>query len=157
MFGFNWTKAYQGDDRGSRYADRFGLFGMTALAFAVLYAAAGLLVVLLVMRNLSEAWPILLIMATPFVAILGGWKLVVWFGFRPVAIAAVLIDVAATLSHPFWAPDVLNAAPADSVDGWIGAFIVTTGLTGWLMATAALAICPMRLAAAWSRCVYKED
>ncbi len=130
---------------------------MTALAFGVFYTAAGLLVVLLVMRNLSEAWPILLIMATPFVAILGAWKLVIWFGFRPVAISAVLIDVAATLSYPFWAPDVLNAAPAGSVDGWIGAFIVTTGLTGWLMAIAALAICPIRLVAAWLRCRYKAE
>lgn len=127
----------------------FRLFGITALTFLIIYAVICAPITMFYAGSLPTHWPGLLVPATPFVAVLGAWKLIIWFGLRRVAIVAVLTVVAATLSHPFWLPVVFDWSRARTLDDWVGMFVVASGLAGWLMATLALLIAPVRAAMEW--------
>lgn len=154
MLDLNWTRAGQ-VGRGRRGPSgpppprHFRLFGITALTFLIIYAVICAPIALFYARFLPTHWPALLVPATPFIAILGAWKLVTWFGFRPVALAAGLAVVAATLSHPFWVPVLFGWNPAGTFGDWVGMFVVASALTGWLMAALALLLAPVRLAMGW--------
>lgn len=150
MFGINWTNTDQGDKQELPPAAHYRLFALTVIAFIVMYGLVAL-PFLWVARPFQERWPILLLPATPFVTVLGTWKLVVWFGFWRVIVAALATALVGTLSHPLWMQPLLNAAPASTHGDWVGSFVIFCGLTGWLMAGAALLIGPIRLVIGWLR------
>jgi hypothetical protein len=88
---------------------------------------------------------LLLYPATPFVAILGAWKLVRWFSFRRVAMSAVGFIVAGMLTEPLWLPAISDEDPMSLLPYWRGTLLAFVGLTGWLMAALASVIGPIRL------------
>ena len=151
MFGFNWTKAGQGGGGEPPPPGHYRLFGVTALAVVVMYAGIGLLFILFLMGNPSRNWPALFVMATPFISVLGAWKLIVWFGFKRVALVALSTAIAGTLSHPLWFPPTFGKASASTHDDWVGTFVILCGFSGWLMAGAALIIGPVRPVVDWFR------
>jgi hypothetical protein len=117
---------------------------MTIVAFAIV-CGIGVIPFLAVAHPLSERWPLLLYPATPFVAVLGAWKLVRWFGFRRVAMSAVGFIVAGMLTEPLWLPAISDEDPMSLLSYWRGTLLAFVGLTGWLMAALASVIGPIRL------------
>jgi hypothetical protein len=114
------------------------------VAFALIYGVA-VLPLLAISHPLSERWPLLLYPATPFVTVLGAWKLVRWFGFRRVAISAVGFVVAGMLTEPLWLPAISDEDPMSLLVYWKGTLLTIAGLAGWLMAALALVIGPIRM------------
>jgi hypothetical protein len=119
---------------------------MTVVVFAIVYALVAT-PWLAISMPLSERWPVLLYPATPFVTVLGGWKLVRWFGFRRVAIPAVVFIVTAISTVPLWMPFITDEDPLLLLRDWPAMVLVFGGLTGWLMAALALLIGPIRMVA----------
>lgn len=149
MFGINWTGAGQKGQngpgrRGPSPPGHHGLFLLTIVAFALIYAVA-VVPLLAISHPLSEGWPLLLYPATPFVTVLGAWKLVRWFGFRRVIVSAIVVVLAAMLSEPLWLPALLDSEPVSFFAYWKEKLLVFTGLAGWIMAALALAIGPVRM------------
>ncbi len=149
MFGINWTNAGQGGG-GEPPAGRDRLFWLTVIAFVFMYGIVAL-PFLWVARPYQDSWPILLIPATPFVAVLGLWKLSTWFGFKRVAIAFFLTLIVGTLGNLLWFSPTIGIASANAYDDWIGTIVIMCGLAAWLMAAAALVIGPVRLLLGWLR------
>ncbi len=147
MFRINWTNAGQGGG-GEPPPGHVRLFSVTTLAFVVIYGVVAL-PFLWIAQPIDERWLVLLLPATPFVIVLGAWKLIAWFGAKRTTIAALAVTIALTLSHPFWVWPLLSIKPAATPDDWAGALVVMVGLAGWLMAAAALVIGPVRLMVDW--------
>jgi len=154
MLDLNWTREGRagGNRRGRNGMSsprHYRLFGITTFAFLIIYAVICVPIALFYAGFLPTHWPGLLIPATPFVAVLGIWKFIAWFGVRFTALTAGLAGVAATFSHPLWAPVLLGWNPARTVDDWVTICIVAWGLTAWLIAESALLIGPVRLIRRW--------
>ena len=84
-----------------------------------------------------------------FVAVLGAWKLITWFGFWRVIVSAIVTVLAAMLSEPLWLPAIFESEPVPLVAHWKAKLLLFAGLAGWLMAVLALVIVPIRIAIVW--------